>query len=229
MKKLRIVLGLCILTVGVVSATTVSEQLTRCGVCGADVKIHKVMSTSSFGQMDLDTRPAPMRRYLYSHRLGFCKACGYCSDNLSETITNANVRAFLKTLDLGKMGKSLMLRYEVAAKLSELQKMQAVKIFSYWQRAYWAADDESDKAGIRRNRLKAADVLEEVCRNNFVDGDLLMLSDIYRVAGEFDKAEKTLIRLIKKDKLAELIEINALYEMRLVKEKNSSVKQIVNK
>ena len=42
--------------------TTIFEEEVTCAVCGSEQTVQEMGSTSSFGPMDLDTRPPPMQR-----------------------------------------------------------------------------------------------------------------------------------------------------------------------
>jgi hypothetical protein len=42
--------------------TTIFEEEVTCAVCGAKQTVQEMGSTSSFGPMDLDTRPPPLQR-----------------------------------------------------------------------------------------------------------------------------------------------------------------------
>ena len=42
--------------------TRLDQRIQKCAVCGAEKKVIDIMSTSSFGPMDLDTRPLMMAR-----------------------------------------------------------------------------------------------------------------------------------------------------------------------
>ena len=53
--------------------TTIIEEKVICAVCGVQQTVHEMGSTSSFGAMDLDTRPPPLRRstmHLWVHECG---------------------------------------------------------------------------------------------------------------------------------------------------------------
>lgn len=53
--------------------TTIIEEKVTCAVCGMQQTVHEMGSTSSFGAMDLDTRPPPLRRstmHLWVHECG---------------------------------------------------------------------------------------------------------------------------------------------------------------
>jgi hypothetical protein len=65
--------------------TTVFETAVTCAVCGREQSVQEMGSTSSFGPMDLDTRPPPVRRHslwLWVHE---CEECGFvCRSLLDE-------------------------------------------------------------------------------------------------------------------------------------------------
>ena len=47
--------------------TRLDQRIQKCAVCGAEKKVIDIMSTSSFGPMDLDTRPPMMARSTLIH------------------------------------------------------------------------------------------------------------------------------------------------------------------
>ena len=62
--------------------TTVFETAVTCAVCGREQSVQEMGSTSSFGPMDLDTRPPPVRRHslwLWVHE---CEECGFVAPEL---------------------------------------------------------------------------------------------------------------------------------------------------
>lgn len=62
--------------------TTFSAELVHCGVCGKRSEQMIISSTSSFGAMDLDTRPAPLARFNLPHEIQRCPSCGYCARSI---------------------------------------------------------------------------------------------------------------------------------------------------
>ena len=64
--------------------TTMEPQAIRCGVCGSESEQMIIGSTSSFGAMDLDTRPPPLKRFNLAQEIQQCPSCGYCATDLES-------------------------------------------------------------------------------------------------------------------------------------------------
>jgi hypothetical protein len=65
--------------------TTVFETAVTCAVCGREQSVQEMGSTSSFGPMDLDTRPPPVRRHSLRLWVHECEECGFvCRSLLDE-------------------------------------------------------------------------------------------------------------------------------------------------
>ena len=60
--------------------TTIYEEEVTCAVCGAKQTEQEMGSTSSFGPMDLDTRPPPLQRGTMEMRVHVCarRAWAFC-------------------------------------------------------------------------------------------------------------------------------------------------------
>ena len=66
--------------------TRLDQRIQKCAVCGAEKKVIDIMSTSSFGPMDLDTRPPMMARSTLKHQIQYCENCHYSNNNISSKI-----------------------------------------------------------------------------------------------------------------------------------------------
>ena len=53
-----------------------------CAVCGKEHVFNVVMSTSSFGSMDLDTRPPRMKRDTLKYEIQMCDHCLYSNSGV---------------------------------------------------------------------------------------------------------------------------------------------------
>ena len=70
--------------------TRLDQRIQKCAVCGAEKKVIDIMSTSSFGPMDLDTRPPMMARSTLVHQIQYCENCHYSNNNISSKIRGFN-------------------------------------------------------------------------------------------------------------------------------------------
>jgi hypothetical protein len=97
--------------------TTIIEEEVTCAVCGMKQTVQEMGSTSSFGAMDLDTRPPPLRRstmHLWVHE---CGECGYVAPELGAAaegagriVASADYRAELKSADRTQLANRMVCR-----------------------------------------------------------------------------------------------------------------------
>ncbi|MDQ3823997.1 MAG: hypothetical protein M3321_12240, partial [Actinomycetota bacterium] len=64
--------------------TKIEPRPLRCGVCGYETEQFVLLSTSTFGHPDLDTRPAELARSTLSFSVETCPRCGYCAESIEE-------------------------------------------------------------------------------------------------------------------------------------------------
>ena len=69
--------------------TTIFAEEVTCAVCGCVQTVRKMGSTSSFGAMDLDTRPPPLRRSIMHLWVHECRECGYVAPVLGTAVDGA--------------------------------------------------------------------------------------------------------------------------------------------
>jgi hypothetical protein len=69
--------------------TTIFEEQVTCAVCGCVQTVQEIGSTSSFGEMDLDTRVPPLRRPTMSLWVHESSECGYMAPELGEAVEGA--------------------------------------------------------------------------------------------------------------------------------------------
>jgi endogenous inhibitor of DNA gyrase (YacG/DUF329 family) len=79
--------------------TSYGSKTVKCSVCGQDSEQGIIMSTNSFGSMDLDMRPPEMERSSMDLWLQECPHCGYVANSLETPIGFALGREYLSTSD----------------------------------------------------------------------------------------------------------------------------------
>ena len=138
--------------------TTIIEIDVTCAVCGMKQTVQEMGSTSSFGAMDLDTRPPPLRRstmHLWVHE---CGECGYVAPELGAAaegagriVASADYRAELKSADRTQLANRMVCRSLLDAAAGEF-------VTAGWRRlhAAWVCDDanateEARRSGVRRS------------------------------------------------------------------------------
>ena len=65
-------------------------EKTKCGSCGRVCQQKTPEVYITFGPCDLDTRPAPLARYLISSRIQTCPHCGYTNYDISNEVEGYN-------------------------------------------------------------------------------------------------------------------------------------------
>ena len=176
--------------------TTIFEEEVTCAVCGTKQTVQEMGSTSSFGPMDLDTRPPPLQRGTMEMWVHECVECGFVAPELgtavqgdAELVASAGYRA-----ELAKPGRVRQASRFVCRSLLEESAGDLVAAGSRRLHAAWVCDDVANVEEAREQRLAALDLFErgralgKLAMKTVVGGDELMLSDIARRAGEFARA-----------------------------------------
>jgi hypothetical protein len=176
--------------------TTIIEEEVTCAVCGMKQTVQEMGSTSSFGAMDLDTRPPPLRRstmHLWVHE---CGECGYVAPELGAAaegagriVASADYRAELKSADRTQLANRMVCRSLLEAAAGEF-------VTAGWRRlhAAWVCDDANATEEARSQRRAALALLERArasgqrAMKSVEGGDEVLLADIARRAGEWERA-----------------------------------------
>jgi len=176
--------------------TTIYEEEVTCAVCGAKQTVQEMGSTSSFGPMDLDTRPPPLQRGTMEMWVHECVECGFVAPELgtavqgdAQIVASAGYRA-----ELAKAGRVRQASRFVCRSL--LEEAARDLVTAGWRRlhAAWVHDDVADVEEAREQRLAALELFEraraqgKLAMKSVAGGDALLLSDIARRAGEFVRA-----------------------------------------
>ena len=176
--------------------TTIFEEEVICAVCGMKQTVQEMGSTSSFGAMDLDTRPPPLRRstmHLWVHE---CGECGFVAPELEKTVAgdarivaSADYRAELKCAGRMPLANRMVCR-------SLLEVAAGEFVTAGWRRlhAAWVCDDANATEEARTQRRAALELFEQAraigqrAMKSVEGGDEVLLADIARRAGEFERA-----------------------------------------
>lgn len=176
--------------------TTIFQDEVSCGLCGHRQTVSEIGSTNSFGAMDLDTRPPEMRRSTMSHWVHECAECGYVAPELDKTgdtdakrVATADYRQALARSDRAKLANRFVCR-------ALLEEAAGDLVSAGWRRlhAAWACDDAEQVEESQMQRLAALKLFErarsqgEHAMKSVAGGDELLLADIARRAGEFERA-----------------------------------------
>jgi hypothetical protein len=173
--------------------TTIFEEDVTCAVCGNEQKVTELGSTSSFGSMDLDTRPPELQRSTIGMWLHECKGCGFVSSELGESkptdlemVATSGYRATLMSRDRHHGANRFVCRSMLDEAAGELAS-------AGWRRlhAAWVCDDEQDVEAAQILRREAVMLFERaraagtLAMAKVVGGDELLLADLSRRSGEF--------------------------------------------
>ena len=175
--------------------TTIFEEEVTCAICGHEQKVSELGSTSSFGPMDLDTRPPELQRSTIEMWVHECRVCGFVSGELAEsrptdvgTVATSGYRAALVSRDRHHSANRFVCR-------SMLDEAAGDLASAGWRRlhAAWVCDDQRDTDAARVLRREAVTFFERaraagvVVITSVVGGDELLLADLWRRSGEFER------------------------------------------
>ncbi len=158
-------------------------------------------STNQMYPPDLDWRPGEMARSTLEHQVAECSKCHYCAPDLAKKPQSEAAR---KVIARPMPGHSLADKFARAAEIMAAEatatEFNADGMLQYsgvfFLRAAWSCDDRNEGQKAAEFRRKAAEKLEQavakmIGANREVSPEMLvMLCDIYRRIGEFEKAEK---------------------------------------
>ena len=179
--------------------TTMDEHEVTCGVCQKQTFVRMITSTNSMGSPDLDTRPAPMRRYNLGAEISRCPYCGYCCVDL-ESATESDIslvgqeeyQSQLTNPDFPEIANS----YLCYALLNDASDDSENHFWSMLSAA-WACDDEGTEDAAASCRLQAADI-GLLCFDKGIsfggdkDSEIAIIVDALRRAKDFNRASALL-------------------------------------
>lgn len=174
---------------------TIATEEKQCAVCGKTSVQGFVADAGREGSADLDLRPPPDQRETIEHWVQECPHCGYCGLALeeptagaAEVIASEDYRALRGEHD----HPPLVVRLLCASTLLEhAERWVEAAETALW--AAWAADDAGADEEAGRARRRALDLLAEVRRRgeHYIgnpDAETLVMADVARRAGEFERA-----------------------------------------
>jgi hypothetical protein len=231
MKKLWIP---AILTLGCFAlfATTWNEVEKTCAVCGGKAKYKVLMSTNTMGSPDLDTRPPEMMRSTISFWVEKCSSCGYCAndvgkllENAKKTISDSAYKTQLSNPGFPELVNKFLCRMLIEDKAGE----HKAAIYSAIC-AGWASDDANmASAASAARQLSIQRILDLNARNEHYvaqkGADELLISDMYRRNGEFEKAGRTIEKGLTLEP-EDIIKAILKFELELVEKKDTTVHKI---
>ena len=126
--------------------TTIFGKEIECAVCGLTNEYCVLGSTNAMGSPDLDLRPPEMQRSTMDTWIQECPECGYCSEDISEFVSNAAeiiASTKYKKLDQEQQFPKLARQFRKYACLIETEN-KLVSAMAHL-RAAWVCDDTKGK------------------------------------------------------------------------------------
>jgi len=176
--------------------TTIYREDVTCSVCGHQSETMVIGSTNEFGSSDLDFRPPEMMRSTIHYWLHECPSCGCSADDLADVdprvpnvVRNPAFRSMRSGLgELSESARKFRTATFIACELGDYSGA-----FLRALHEAWVHDDEGDSIRARAVRLDAVDFLHQVHRGGLrvypeMGADEMVTVDIFRRAGEFDRA-----------------------------------------
>ncbi|NLX48938.1 MAG: hypothetical protein GXY82_03505 [Methanospirillum sp.] len=176
--------------------TTIATEERVCAVCGERSPQGLVVEAGREGSADLDLRPPPEQRDTIEHWVQECPHCGYCAPAIDQPVVDGAV---------GRVGSDgyrairaetgtppLVVRLLCASTLLEhAGRWVEASETALW--AAWAADDAGDNEAALRARRRFLDLVEDLRGRgeHYIedpDAEALVMVDVARRAGEFDRA-----------------------------------------
>ncbi len=176
--------------------TTIFQEDVNCGLCGCRQIVTEIGSTSSFGAMDLDTRPPEMRRSTMAYWVHECEECGFVAAEFGKSVATdakrvatTEYRQALERVDRDRLASRFVCR-------ALLEEAAGDLVSAGWRRlhAAWACDDADQAGEARVQRLAALDLFQrarargERAVKSVAGGDEVLFADLARRAGEFGRA-----------------------------------------
>ena len=166
--------------------TTLFDREVECGICGKTCEITVLGSSNQWGYADLDLRPPEMYRSTMDTWMDECPNCGFVSPMLknelgvtrefieSETYKNCEGHEFISPL--AKRFYRAYMIYE--------DKGLDMEAFSNLLHCVWACDDRDDSELAVELRVKLADMVDKLDKNDDLN---LMKADFLRRSRQFER------------------------------------------
>jgi hypothetical protein len=174
---------------------TIATEEKVCAVCGKTSVQGFVADAGRQGPADLDLRPPPDQRETIAHWVQECPHCGYCGVTLEEPTAGAGevmASEEYRAIREEPGNPELVVRLLCASTLLEhAERWVEAAETALW--AAWAADDAGEAESAARARRRALDLLAEVRLRgeHYIedpDAETLVMADLARRAGAFDRA-----------------------------------------
>lgn len=167
----------------------------KCGVCGKTSTHDILISTSTVGRPDLDTRPSEMERSTIDTWIQACSFCGYCfpdiskpTEGASEVMSSTAYKQQFNNSEFPELANHFLC-------YSLIEEADRDYASAGWAciHAAWACDDNGFSASAKKCRDKAVRLLQEAkeAGQDFAEGEStedVILVDLLRRSGQFELA-----------------------------------------
>ena len=177
-----------------IAMTMITSKRMMCRACGTLGSYCVLVSTNSFGDPDLDSRPQEMARGDVLRSLMRCEHCDYCAPTISEgpeNVSDAVRSAIYKTAVTESPGPPLARHWHCWSLVNSQADDRATAGWADVQAA-WVSEDARDKDAARRYRAMALDHLSAWAKTRTVADDdpsaeHLVILDILRRLGHYSE------------------------------------------
>lgn len=216
--------------------TTRFEKHVKCANCGRERDIIVIGSTSSFGYSDLDTRPAPLARYIQEDLVDYCPDCCYASYNI-EKITD-EVKKVIDTKEyidfIYSFPYNTSIRGYMGIGYINLKLGKFKEAFHSFLEASWIYDDMSLKKRLKDitnvGRDYSLNLFDKHLSNTEEVALHLINLDQLRRNKDFDKAKERALGILNKfsSKLEDMERKIVEFQLKLIEEKDTRVYTVEN-
>lgn len=172
----------------------------KCAVCGHEAEYKLIMSTSSFGSSDLDTRPPALARFLLTDQVEFCEHCGYANIDINS-LSSENAKELMETEEYQNILNSTInktsKKFLLTAYLTPFRKYNDHR-GGYYLKAAWAFDDHHDTENAIEARKKSVDLLMQYAKIRKKINVEVIVVDVLRRSLQFEEAEKLALDLLER-------------------------------
>lgn len=182
-----------------------------CAICGHTEKFNCIGSTSIFGYMDLDTRPAELKRSTLVNEVQMCPKCHYANYQITDLIEGVDQRVLasdrLQTIIKDNSISDNIKKFIIAATLYELSNNYHDAAYLYLNAA-WLYDDLNDIENSQKYRKFSIGMLKQYLETNNDHHSRCLLVDLLRRTNSFDEAiteAKNLLIEVKDDLLKSIL------------------------
>jgi len=192
--------------------TTLFSLDYSCAICGHTTKFYSIGSTTIFGYMDLDTRPAELKRSTLVYDVQMCPKCHYANYEISDLIVGVDHRLLtsdrLKSIISDDTINDDIKKFIIAATLYELTENYHDAAYLYLNTA-WLYDDITDLENSIKYRKLSIEMIKKYLTTNNDDHHMCcLLVDLLRRTNDYSQAitvANDLVNVVKDELLKNIL------------------------